>query len=128
MEYVREKRRCCLMHRIGLRYIVSNRRTIAGRAKSDHGPKAQHKPAQGKRGTSATLDCLRQETASPDGAVQFLVPHLATIVSPHSGPSMVSVTVNQALPWAGLFSGCWPSIPARIHPSFASAAGHSRPQ
>ena len=71
------------------------------------GPKALDKPAQGKRGTSATLGIAWKKGQSPEGAAHGLSrPFRAMFILLHGTQGGIRVRRGLALGW--LVSGLWP--------------------
>src|SRR6185436_7010788 len=79
------------------------------------GPKALHKPAQGKRGTSAALGSHGNKRQSPEGAAQVVSPLQGLVDSSHGSQGGVRVRRGLALGW--LVSGLWPGVraSAKVH-------------
>src|SRR6185436_13836478 len=85
------------------------------------GPKALHKPAQGKRGTSAALGSHGNKRQSPEGAAQVVSPLQGLVHS--SGGSQGGGRVRRGLALGWLVSGLWPGVraSAKVHDTLRGA-------
>ncbi len=75
------------------------------------GPKARHKPAQGKRGTSAALGFAFKKRQSPERARQHVCRPFRALFISCTDPRAASAS-DAALPWAGLCRAFGPEFAA----------------